>query len=64
MLASPMTFARRPLGALSRIVPGRRRHKREKLAAQLTWLANRSDLAAVGRRHDRITPTNGDATCS
>jgi PilZ domain len=138
MLASPMTFARRSQGALSRIVPDRRRHKRisvtllgrfmretkeehscklvdisaggaavmasvavpmgervvayfdhiggiegvaareftggfafridatrhkrEKLAAQLTWLANRSDLAAVGRRHDRITLTNGDAT--
>jgi hypothetical protein len=38
------------------------RHKREKLAAQLTWLANRTELAAEGRRHDRITPTNGDST--
>lgn len=138
MLASPMTFARRPQGALSRIVPDRRRHKRisvtllgrfmreskeehpcklvdisaggaavmasvavpmgervvayfdhiggiegvavrefdggfafqinatrhkrEKLAAQLTWLANRSEPAAVGRRHDRIAPADGDAT--
>jgi hypothetical protein len=138
MLASPMTFARRPQGVLSRIVPDRRRHKRisvtllgrfmrenkeehtcklidisaggaavispasvpigehvvayvdhiggiegtvvrefdggfafkinatkhkrEKLAAQLTWLANRSELSADGRRHDRITPKNGDST--
>ena len=30
------------------------RHKREKLAAQLTWLANRSELVADGRRHERI----------
>jgi PilZ domain len=37
------------------------RHKREKLAAQLTWLANRAELAADGRRHDRITPKNGDS---
>jgi hypothetical protein len=37
------------------------RHKREKLAAQLTWLANRAELAADGRRHDRITPTNGES---
>ena len=36
-------------------------HKREKLAAQLTWLANRAELAAEGRRHERITPTNGEA---
>ena len=28
MLANPMTFARRPQGVLSRIVPDRRRHKR------------------------------------
>src|ERR1700704_5806801 len=138
MLASPMTFARRPQGVLSRIVPDRRRHKRisvtllgrfmrenkeehtcklidisaggaavispvsvpvgervvayvdhiggiegtvvrefdggfafkinatkhkrEKLAAQLTWLANRSELADDGRRHDRITPKNRDST--
>jgi len=138
MLANPMTFARRPQGVLSRIVPDRRRHKRisvtllgrfmrenkeehpcklidisaggaavaasvsvpagervvayfdhigglegevvrefdggfafrinatrhkrEKLAAQLTWLANRTELAAEGRRHERITPRNGDST--
>lgn len=37
------------------------KHKREKLAAQLTWLANRSELGSDdGRRHDRITPTNGE----
>ena len=36
------------------------RHKREKLAAQLTWLANRADLGADGRRHERITPMNGE----
>ena len=35
------------------------KHKREKLAAQLTWLANRNELAADGRRHERITPGNG-----
>ena len=35
-------------------------HKREKLAAQLTWLANRSDLEGVDeRRHERIAPKNG-----
>jgi hypothetical protein len=138
MLANQMTFARRPQGVLSRIVPDRRRHKRiavtllgrfmretkeehacklidisaggaavasptvvpvgervvayfdhiggiegevvrqfdggfafkinatrykrEKLAAQLTWLANRTELASEGRRHDRITPKNGDST--
>ena len=39
------------------------RHKREKLAAQLTWLANRTELgSADGRRHERITPTNGEQT--
>src|ERR1700704_2561904 len=38
------------------------KHKREKLAAQLTWLANRSELIADGRRHDRVTPKNGDST--
>ncbi len=38
-------------------------HKREKLAAQLTWLANRNELAdASGRRHDRISPTAGQST--
>jgi hypothetical protein len=38
------------------------RHKREKLAAQLTWLANRAELGEDGRRHERITPTNGEQT--
>jgi hypothetical protein len=34
------------------------RHKREKLAAQLTWLINRDELPAdFGRRHER-TPLN------
>jgi hypothetical protein len=38
------------------------KHKREKIAAQLTWLANRSELdGAAERRHDRIAPTNGTA---
>lgn len=38
------------------------KHKREKLAAQLTWLANRSELADVdGRRHERIAPGNKDS---
>jgi hypothetical protein len=32
------------------------RHKREKLAAQLTWLINRDELPAdFGRRHERTT---------
>ena len=35
------------------------KHKREKLAAQLTWLANRTELGEEGRRHERIAPTNG-----
>lgn len=35
-------------------------HKREKLAAQLTWLANRSELdGAEERRHERIAPNGG-----
>jgi hypothetical protein len=39
------------------------KHKREKLAAQLTWLANRSELSQEeGRRHERITPKNGEQT--
>jgi hypothetical protein len=39
------------------------KHKREKLAAQLTWLANRSELGNDdGRRHERITPKNGEQT--
>ena len=38
------------------------KHKREKLAAQLTWLANRAELGgATERRHERITPTNGSS---
>ena len=32
------------------------KHKRDKLAAQLTWLANRSVLPDHQRRHQRITP--------
>lgn len=37
--------------------------KREKLAAQLTWLANRSLLGALDdRRHDRIIPNNPRST--
>ena len=39
------------------------RHKQEKLAAQLTWLANRSELGEIEeRRHERITPANGQST--
>jgi len=35
-------------------------HKREKLAATLTWLSNRSELdGAEERRHERITPNDG-----
>lgn len=35
-------------------------HKREKLAATLTWLANRSELdGAEERRHERIAPKAG-----
>lgn len=35
------------------------KHKREKLIAQLTWLANRHELgAAEERQHERITPPN------
>jgi len=35
-------------------------HKREKLAAMLTWLANRSELdGAEERRHERIVPKSG-----
>ena len=35
-------------------------HKREKLAATLTWLANRSELTGIDeRRHDRIAPKSG-----
>lgn len=35
-------------------------HKREKLAAQITWLVNRDELdPADGRRHERVVPRNG-----
>jgi c-di-GMP-binding flagellar brake protein YcgR len=35
-------------------------HKREKLAATLTWLANRSELTGADeRRHERIVPKSG-----
>lgn len=38
-------------------------HKREKLAAQLTWLINRDDLPAdFMRRHERFTPTSRAST--
>ncbi|MCC2110828.1 MAG: PilZ domain-containing protein [Hyphomicrobiales bacterium] len=34
-------------------------HKRDKLASQLTWLANRHELnLAEDRRHDRVVPRN------
>jgi len=34
-------------------------HKREKIAAQLTWLANRAEIAdAAERRHERVAPSN------
>jgi c-di-GMP-binding flagellar brake protein YcgR len=37
-------------------------HKREKLAAQLTWLANRSAMASMEeRRHERVTPPQNTA---
>jgi len=35
------------------------RHKREKIAAQVTWLANRAEIAdAAERRHQRVAPSN------
>ena len=38
-------------------------HKREKLAAQLTWLANRRELGgAEERRHERIAPKGARQT--
>lgn len=38
-------------------------HKREKLAAQLTWLINRQDMGPVNaRRHERAIPANSDST--
>lgn len=37
-------------------------HKREKIAAQLTWLINRDSLApSEERRHERIVPRNGQS---
>ena len=39
--------------------------KREKLAAQLTWLANKHELGLPeDRRHDRLTPRDGRAELS
>lgn len=39
------------------------KHKREKLVAQLVWLANRDELDGnEGRQHERITPPNSLAT--
>ena len=38
-------------------------HKREKLAAQLTWLLNRQELGSLdARRHERSAPTNSAST--
>lgn len=38
-------------------------HKREKLAAQITWLLNERDLnGAAARRHERLHIANRDAT--
>ncbi|MDX2157612.1 MAG: PilZ domain-containing protein [Hyphomicrobiaceae bacterium] len=38
-------------------------HKREKLAAQITWLINRHELGtADGRRHERIVPRKSSST--
>jgi hypothetical protein len=38
-------------------------HKREKLAAQLTWLINRDELVGdEERRHERIIPRNGTSS--
>ena len=38
-------------------------HKREKLAAQLTWLANRGEIEdETNRRHDRAAPNVGEST--
>jgi hypothetical protein len=40
-------------------------HKREKLAAQLTWLVNRSELGGIGeRRHERVVPRNASSSIS
>lgn len=46
-----------PTGFAFRIMATK--HKREKLIAQLMWLANRNELdSAEERRHERITPPN------
>lgn len=53
-------------GTVVRVVPGgfafriiATKHKREKLVAQLVWLANRHELDTnEGRQHERITPPN------
>jgi hypothetical protein len=38
-------------------------HKREKLAAQLTWLVNRHELSGIdARRHERSTPRSALST--
>ena len=38
-------------------------HRREKLAAQLTWLLNRDVLTGIDeRRHERIVPRNGSSS--
>lgn len=38
-------------------------HKREKLAAQITWLANKDHLGgAIGRRHQRLAVVNKTST--
>ena len=47
MPASPMTFARRPQGVLSRIVPDRRRHKR--ISVTLLGRFMREKVFAPGR---------------
>jgi hypothetical protein len=63
MDANPINFShRRSHGVVSPIVPDGRRHKRERLAAQLTWLTDRFEPAAKGRQHDRITGIGGDCT--
>lgn len=53
-------------GSVARLFPGgfalqfsATRHKREKLADQITWLINRSELdPSEARRHERIVPRN------
>jgi hypothetical protein len=38
-------------------------HRREKLAAQITWLINKHELATVdARRHERVVPRNPAST--